>query len=131
MIQLKILSGPQAGGFQAVRRFPFHVGRAADNDLCLNMAGVWDYHFMIELRREEGFALQTFDGAFAAVNDLPQTASRLHNGDVISFGSIKVQFWLAPAVQRGLRFREALVWALLVLVTLGQAALICYLLRNS
>lgn len=129
MVQLRILAGPKAGGLQAVRRFPFHVGRAADNDLCLEAAGIWDYHFMLELRNNEGFTMQTFDEAFATVNDQPQTSTHLRNGDVISFGSAKIQFWLAAPGQRGLRLRELFVWALLILVTLGQAALIYCLMR--
>ena len=39
MVQLRILSGQMAGDVQVVRRFPFHVGRAADNDLCLDDGG--------------------------------------------------------------------------------------------
>ncbi len=128
MVQLRILSGPKAGGLQAVCRFPFHIGRAEDNDLSLDAAGIWDYHFMLDLRRSEGFVLQTFDQAFAAVNDQPQTSARLHNGDVISFGSVKVQFWLAAPVQRGLRLRELFIWTLIILVTLSQFALIYFLL---
>jgi len=128
MVQLRILSGPKAGGFQAVRRFPFHVGRAADNDLCLDAAGIWDYHFVLDLRQNEGFTLQTFDQAFATVNDQTQTSTPLRNGDVISFGAAKIQFWLAAPGQRGLRFREWFVWMLLLLVTLGQFALIYCLL---
>jgi hypothetical protein len=128
MVQLRILSGPKAGGLQAVRRFPFHVGRAADNDLCLDAAGIWDYHFMLDLRKGEGFTLQTFDAAFAAVNDQPQTSARLRNGDIISFGSAKVQFWLSAPRQQGLRLREWFVWTLLLVVTLGQVALLYYLL---
>jgi len=128
MVLLRILSGPQADSPQAVRRFPFHVGRAPDNDLCLEAAGVWDYHFKLQWRPKEGFLLETFDGAFAAVNDQPTTSARLRNGDVISFGPAKIQFWLSAPVQRGLGFRELLVWAVLTFVTLGQCALIGYLL---
>jgi pSer/pThr/pTyr-binding forkhead associated (FHA) protein len=128
MVQFRILSGPQAGGFQAVRRFPFHVGRAMDNDLRLDAPGIWDYHFMLDFRQNEGFTMQTFDEAFATVNDHPQTSAQLRNGDVISFGSVKIQFWLAAPEQRGLRFRELFVWLLLVLVTIGQGLLIYYLL---
>ena len=129
MVLLHILSDPKADGLQAIRRFPFHVGRAPDNDLCLDAAGIWDYHFMLDLRPYEGFTLQTFDQAFAAVNDQPQTSARLRNGDVISFGSAKIQFWLSAPAQRGLRLRELLIWALLLLVTLGQLAIIWYLLE--
>jgi Inner membrane component of T3SS, cytoplasmic domain len=128
MVQLRILSGPMAGGLRVVRRFPFHVGRAADNELSLDAAGIWDYHFVLDLRRDEGFTLRTLDEAFAAVNDQPQTSARLRNGDIISFGSAKIQFWLAPTRQRGLRLRELFVWTLLALVTLGQCALIGWLL---
>ncbi len=113
-----------AGDLQVVRHFPFYIGRAADNDLCLDVAGIWDYHFMLEFKPDEGFTLQTFDEAFTAVNDAPQTAARLRNGDLISFGSAKIQFWLAAPRQRGLRVRELFVWALLAGVTGAQIALI-------
>lgn len=119
-----------AGGLQAVRRFPFHVGRAADNDLRLDAAGIWDYHFILELRTDEGFTLQTFNEAFTAVNDQPQTFARLRNGDIISFGSAKVQFWLAPPGQRGLRVRELAVWAIFAAVTGAQVALIYWLIAG-
>jgi len=128
MVRLHILSGAKADGFPAVRRFPFHVGRAPDNDLCLEATGVWEHHFRIELQRKEGFTFQTCDAALAAVNDQPKTSARLRNGDVISFGSAKIQFWLSAPIQRGLRLRELLVWALLLLITVGQLAIIYYLL---
>jgi pSer/pThr/pTyr-binding forkhead associated (FHA) protein len=128
MVQLSILSGQMAGDVRVVRRFPFCIGRAADNDLCLNDAGIWDYHFMLEFEKAEGFTLQTFEEAFAAVNDAPQKNARLRNGDIISFGSAKIQFWLAAPSQRGLRFREAFVWGLLAAVTAAQLALLYWLL---
>lgn len=128
MVQLRVLSGSRADDLRIVRRFPFHVGRAADNDLPLNADGVWNYHFKLEFKPQEGFTFQTFDEAFAAVNDQPQTAARLRNGDIITFGSAKIQFWLAPARQRGLRVRELLVWTMIAAVTASQVALICWLL---
>lgn len=128
MVQLRILSSPVAGEPQVVRRFPFHIGRAPDNDLSLNADGVWNYHFMVDFKPGEGFTFQTFDEAFATVNDQPQSATRLRNGDIISFGSAKIQFWLAPAGQRGLRLRELFVWTLLTAVTASQVALVCWLL---
>jgi hypothetical protein len=128
MVQLRILSGSKAGGFKAVRHFPFHVGRAADNDFCLELPGVWDYHLMLDLRPKEGFVVQTFDQALAAINEQPQTSARLRNGDIISFGSAKLQFWLASPEQRSLRLREMVVWALWLFLILGQCALIYFLL---
>jgi predicted component of type VI protein secretion system len=129
MVQLNILSGSSAGGSQVVRRFPFHVGRGPGNDLRLDGAGIWDHHFTLSLRRNEGFMLQTIDQALASVNNEPASSVRLRNGDVISVGSVKVQFWLSTPAQRGLRLHEWATWVLLLLVTLGQLALISWLLR--
>lgn len=127
MVQLRILSGQMAGNLQVVRRFPFSIGRAADNDLCLDAAGIWNYHFMLEFKQNEGFTLQTFEEAFATVNDAPQKSARLRNGDIISFGSAKIQFWLAAPRQHGLRLREFFVWTLLAGVTAAQIALVVWL----
>ena len=128
MIQLKILSGRLAGELRFVRQFPFHIGRAADNDLRLDDPGVWDHHLTIGFDKTEGFTLAAAPETFCAVNEEAQSSARLRNGDLLSFGSARIQFWLAPPKQRGLRLREFCVWLLLVLVTLGQLALIYKLL---
>jgi pSer/pThr/pTyr-binding forkhead associated (FHA) protein len=129
MIQLRILSGQTAGDIQVVRRFPFCIGRAPENDLRLEAPGVWDRHLTLKFEKAEGFVLNTAPDAFAAVNEQPLTAARLRNGDIISFGSAKIQFWLAAPRQRGLHLRELSVWALLVAVTAFQFALIYRLLK--
>ena len=129
MVQFRILSGKKAGDLQVVRHFPFRIGRAAGDDLCLDDAGVWDSHLTLELQKETGFTLETTADAFVAVNDQPQTSARLRNGDIISFGSAKIQFWLAAPRLRGLRLREVFVWALLVAVTACQFLLIYRLLK--
>ena len=128
MIQLKILSGKLAGELRFVRQFPFHIGRAADNDLRLDDPGVWDQHLTIGLDKTEGFTLTTAPETFCAVNEASQSFVRLRNGDLLSFGSARIQFWLAPPKQRGLRLRELFVWLLLALVTLAQLALLYTLL---
>jgi pSer/pThr/pTyr-binding forkhead associated (FHA) protein len=129
MVQLRILSGQMAGDLQVVRRFPFAIGRAAENDLCLTDDGVWENHLALGFEKNEGFTLQAAPAAFTAVNDQPQTAARLRNGDIISFGSAKIQFWLAAPAQRGLRFREAFVWTLIAGVTVFQILLIYWLVK--
>lgn len=129
MIQLRILSGKMAGDLQVVRRFPFRIGRSADNDLVMDEQGVWERHLVVGFNKDEGFTLMTDDNAFAAINEEQQTAARLRNGDVISFGSAKIQFWLAPPQQRGLGLRELAVWLLLALITAFQIALIYRLLK--
>ena len=128
MIQLNVLSGKKAGSQAVVRRFPFRVGRAPGNHLQLEDDGVWDRHLALELQGG-GFHLAVAPGALAAVNGEPFQNQILRNGDTITIGSAKVQFWLAAARQRGLRTRELFVWALIILVTAIQFALIYWLIR--
>jgi len=129
MVQLRIISGTRAGDLRVIRHFPFRIGRSVENDLCLEDAGVWENHLTLEFQKNEGFILQAAPDAFAAINEEPQTSTRLRNGDIISFGSSKIQFWLAAPRQRGLRLQEFFVWALLAAVTILQLALIYSLLK--
>jgi len=129
MIQLRILSGQTAGETQIVRRFPFRIGRAVENDLRLEAAGVWDNHLTLEFQKSEGFILRTAPEAFVAINEEQKQSARLRNGDIISFGSAKIQFWLAAPRQRGLRLRELSVWLLIAAVTAVQLVLIYRLVR--
>jgi pSer/pThr/pTyr-binding forkhead associated (FHA) protein len=129
MIQLHVLSGKTAGSRVAASRFPFRVGRGSQNDLPLEDDGVWEQHIVLEFRKKEGFHLATVSEAIAAVNGKPTKETLLRNGDIITVGSAKIQFWLAPAPQRSLRLRENLVWALLLVVALSEVALIITTLR--
>ena len=129
MVQLKIISGKMAGDTLVVRHFPFHIGRAAENDFCLEDEGVWAQHLIFNFQKNEGFTLQTVGDAFAAVNESPQTSARLRNGDLISLGSAKMQFWLAPVRQKSLLLREISVWLLLAAVTAAQIYLLLRLLH--
>ncbi|HEX3627743.1 MAG TPA: FHA domain-containing protein [Verrucomicrobiae bacterium] len=124
MVQLHILSGKKAGSRVDASRFPFRIGRDPQNDLPLDDDGVWDQHIALEFCRNEGFRLAAAPEAIAAINSKPLGDALLRNGDVITLGSAKVQFWIAPARQRGLGLRENFVWALLGLVVLGQLVLI-------
>jgi len=128
MIRLNVLSGKKAGSHAVARRFPFRVGRTPENHLQLDDDGVWDWHLTLELW-PEGFVLALAPRAVGAVNSEPFQNHTLRNGDIITIGSAKLQFWLAGPQQRGLHFRELFVWALLLLVTLGQFVLIYWLLR--
>jgi predicted component of type VI protein secretion system len=128
MIQLDVLSGKKAGSQTVVRHFPFHVGRAPENHLKLDDDGVWDQHLSFEFQ-SGGFNLAVAPNALVAVNGQPFQNQTLRNGDTITIGSAKLQFWLAAARQRGLRFRELFVWSLIAAVTASQIALIYWLIR--
>ena len=128
MIQFNVLSGKKAGNRTVVRRFPFRVGRAPDNDLQLDDDGVWNEHLTLGFE-SGGFNLAVAPGALVAVNGGPFQNQTLRNGDIITVGSAKLQFWLAAAGQRGLRTRELFVWTLIAAVTGTQFALIYWLIR--
>jgi len=128
MIQFNVLSGKKAGSQMVVRRFPFRVGRAPENHLQLDDDGIWDQHLAVELQ-SGGFHLAVAPNALVAVNGGPFQNQILRNGDTITLGSAKIQFWLAVARQRGLRFREFFVWALAAAVTAAQIVLIYRLLQ--
>jgi len=129
MVQFNILSGKKAGAQSAARRFPFRIGRAPGNDLQLDDDGVWDQHLTLEFNRRKGFTLTPAPNALATLNGEPVQTAALRNGDIITLGSAKLQFWLAAARQRGLRLREMFVWSLLTAVTAAQLALIYWLIR--
>jgi pSer/pThr/pTyr-binding forkhead associated (FHA) protein len=129
MVQLNILTGKMAGTVWSSRRFPVRIGRAAKDDLQLQEDGVWENHIELKQSRAEGFLLQSRPDAPASINSEPAKDAVLRNGDVIQVGSVKLQFWLAPTRQRGLRAREWFVWFGITVVCLGQVALIYLLLR--
>jgi pSer/pThr/pTyr-binding forkhead associated (FHA) protein len=129
MIQLNVLLGRKAGSQMVVRHFPFRIGRAGGNDLQLDDDGIWDDHLRLEIHRNEGFMLAAAPNALVAINNQPVQSVQLHNGDIITAGSVKIQFWLAAASQRRLLFREFSVWALIAIITALQIALI-YMLTH-
>ena len=129
MVQLNILSGKKAGTQSAARRFPFRIGRAAGNELQLDDDGIWDRHLTMEFNRQKGFTLATAPNALAAVNGESVEVTILRNGDTITLGSAKLQFWLAADRQRSLHLQETFVWLLLAAVTAVQFALVYWLVR--
>jgi pSer/pThr/pTyr-binding forkhead associated (FHA) protein len=124
MVQFNILSGKMAGNQTIVRHFPFRVGRSDSNDLKLDDDGVWNEHLTLDFSTGEKYVVQAATGALVSVNHENLKTGTLRNGDLISVGSVKIQFWLAATHQRSLKLRETLVWGLLAAVTLFQLLLI-------
>jgi pSer/pThr/pTyr-binding forkhead associated (FHA) protein len=128
MVQFKILSGAKAGTTWVARRFPVQIGRSASSDLHLQEPGIWDEHLRVDFQPSAGFILNTLPDALAAVNGQTIQKAPLRNGDIIEIGSLKLQFWLSETTQRGLRLREGLTWFAIAAISLGQVALIYWLL---
>jgi hypothetical protein len=129
MVQFKILSGKKAGASWAARHFPVRIGRGAGADLQSEEAGVWEQHVRLDFDPVEGFVLQAQADALVQVNGERRQEAVLRNGDAINIGSLKLQFWLSETRQTGLGLRECLTWAIIVLVSSLQVALIYWLLR--
>jgi pSer/pThr/pTyr-binding forkhead associated (FHA) protein len=131
MVQLKILSGQKAGSSWDARHFPVRIGRSAGADLQLEEPGVWDEHLELALEPAEGFLLEARGNALASINGQSIQRTALHNGDTIEIGSVKLQFWLSEARQRGQGLRQAFVWTMITAVCLAQIALIYWLLMED
>jgi pSer/pThr/pTyr-binding forkhead associated (FHA) protein len=129
MVQLKVLSGKKAGTAWVARRFPVRIGRSAQADLQSDESGVWDQHLRVDFDPAAGLVLTAQPDALTTVNGQPVQQAVLRNGDSISAGSLKLQFWLSETRQRGLRFREGLTWAAIAVISLGQVAIVYWLVR--
>src|SRR6478672_4967560 len=94
MVQLTVLSGKTAGAVLVARRFPFHIGRATEDNLRLEEAGVWDGHLQLGLKMPEGFLITVHERALAVANGEPFKQRILRNGDVIEIGSTRIRLAL-------------------------------------
>lgn len=127
MIELRFLKGFQAGGRWSARRFPVRIGRSADSDLVLEDPGVWDHHMEIGYDPASGFHMTPLSEGAVIVNQHPVESAALKNGDTLTLGSAVIQFWIAPARQRGFRLMEFMVWAALLSLFAVQLLLIRWL----
>ncbi len=129
MVLLRILSGKKADTEVVTRHFPFRIGRAANADLSLQEAGVWEQHGVLSLEESGQFQLLACGEAFFIVNGERLQSSLLRNGDAIEMGAAKIAFSLSPTRHHSLVWRESLTWAALVILCGAQVALIYWLAR--
>lgn len=129
MLNVRILSGKDAGTVRTIRRFPCLIGRSASTDLRLEEPGVWDRHLRLEFVPGDGITLRVLPGALAALNGQPVEVALLRNGDLIELGATKLEFQLGPTRQRSFRLREIVTWTLFGLFCAGEILLIAWLLR--
>ncbi|HTI98854.1 MAG TPA: hypothetical protein VL527_08195, partial [Dongiaceae bacterium] len=65
--------------------------------------------------------------ALATVNGWPVQSVLLRNGDTIALGSVKLQFWLSPTRQSGLRIWGMWVWIALFGILVAEIGLLAWL----
>jgi pSer/pThr/pTyr-binding forkhead associated (FHA) protein len=129
VIQIDVLHGTKAGTQWVARRFPFGIGREKHAALSLTDDGVWEAHAVLTVRPGDGCYLAARPEPVSVVNGHRVTEPvRLANGDIIDLGSARLRFGLAPTQLSSMAWRETLVWCALVLLFLGQIALIYFVL---
>jgi pSer/pThr/pTyr-binding forkhead associated (FHA) protein len=128
MVQFEILTGKQAGAKLVARRFPVRIGRGPRADVRLEEPGVFEDHLRLEIVPREGFRLVNHSAGNTSVNGQPVAEAWIRNGDLIELGGLKLRFWLAEPDRSGMSLREALTWLGVIAVTLGQIAMIYWLL---
>ncbi|MCP5516331.1 MAG: hypothetical protein H7A45_03630 [Verrucomicrobiales bacterium] len=123
MFALRILNGRTAGQEVLIRRFPFLVGRSARAHLRLDAAGVWEEHLRLAMDSDKTVQVAAVGPAIVRLNGETVATAALRTGDVIELGGSRVQFWLGPVAQKGVRWRETTVWLALAGVTLIECIL--------
>lgn len=129
MVQLKILTGRQAGLACAPEQLPCVIGRSASAEVRVDEDGVWDRHLEISLDFPEGFILKTLPNCLASINGQRFERAILRNGDIIEVGLLRIQFSLKETQQESLRTREVLTWLSFGILSLAQIGLIYWLSR--
>lgn len=120
MVVLEILSGGNAGTEARIDRFPCLLGRSPAADLRIEEPGVWDRHLELSWDSQEGIIATIPAPAIASLNQQRFERARLHPGDIIDCGSLKLRFRLSEAAVRKQWPREWLTWMGLLLLFLLQ-----------
>ena len=129
-IRLERIDGTTAGGPVESRRFPFALGQAKECDLRIEAKGVWGRHLVLDDEGENGITATPSPDALVFVNgDAHRKKFRVNHGDLLELGAAKFRFWFAPLGQADRRGLEGLIWVVLLLLALGQAGVIVWLMN--
>ncbi len=131
-IRLERIEEATTGDPIEAHRFPFALGQAKECDLRIDAKGVWDKHLILDYDGKNGITATPCPDALVVVNgDSHRKKFRLNHGDLVELGAAKFHFWFAPLGQTDRRGLEGSIWAALVLLALGQAGVIAWLLNSS
>ena len=94
--------------------------------------GVWDKHLVLDNEGDNGITATPSPDALVFVNgDAHRKKFRLNHGDLLELGAAKFRFWFAPLGQADRRGLEGLIWVALLLLALGQAGVIAWLMNSA
>ena len=129
-IRLERIDGTAAGSPVESRRFPFALGQAKECDLRIEAKGVWGRHLVLDDEGENGITATPSPDALVFVNgDAHRKKFRVNHGDLLELGAAKFRFWFAPLGQADHRGLEGVIWIALLLLALGQAGVIVWLMN--
>ena len=109
MIQLTPADATLADTEQVIRRFPFGIGRSAENECRIERAGVWDEHAVVELDLGRPTLIACGSGKLL-VNGEAVTRHILKSGDLVVVGSVRWLVSLTPAKQKKAAFPQTAFW---------------------
>ncbi|MGH9173849.1 MAG: FHA domain-containing protein, partial [Vicinamibacterales bacterium] len=89
---LRFTSGDNAGETVIIRRGTIAIGRALDNDVIIDSAEVSRHHARIEVRNGVYQIVDLDSTNGTTVNGAPANHTGLNHGDVISLGTIAMEF---------------------------------------
>jgi hypothetical protein len=115
--------------FHAVTRFPAAVGRSPRCAVVCDGHGIWDEHLEIAAKANGSLTAAVKPPALATLNGVNLTEAILRPGDELQCGGFVLHIALAPPAQKPALLDRSLVWAVILLVTLAQAAILAALLR--
>ena len=131
-IRLERVDQATAGDPIEAGRFPFALGQARECDLRIDAKGVWGKHLTLDNEGDNGIVATPCPDALVIVNgDAHRNKFRVNHGDLLELGAAKFRFWFAPLGQADRRGLEGLVWAALLLLALGQAGVVVWLLNST
>lgn len=127
MVEIRVVSGKNAGRKANPSQFPFSIGRSSKTGLCLSDPGIWDHHASVLQAEDGAFFLKPGPGAVVNIDGQTPQEHRLRNGDVFACGAAQLQFWIAPAPARSLTPVELSLWGLVASVVTAEVALLLLL----
>jgi pSer/pThr/pTyr-binding forkhead associated (FHA) protein len=112
-----------------IGRLPWRIGRSSASDLRLDRPGVWDAHAILENAPDTRVAIRAVSDGIVAVNHVPLREAVLRNGDIVTLGSVQMEFRVSPTAGRTGRETASAMWAVVV-ASVAAEAIVVLLLRG-
>jgi len=128
MLQFVFADGAGTTQVAVCSVFPFNIGRGSAAHLQLSAPGVWDQHACVLREENSGkLVIEAVGEALLLLNGERVERAFLLPGQQVQVGGATLAVSFAPVAQKNLRFSEGVLWLLVFLVFLIEAALLIVL----